>query len=108
DRAGLAGAGAAEVSRAGADRSVSIAAAGRLLMLRPLGDRILIQPDQVKTQTESGLHLVEDWPDEVSGIVVAVGKPRHPRKDEAFQLADELTWHHEGDGPRAGPPARAA
>jgi len=56
--------------------------------MAPLGDRVLIQPDAVATTTASGLALVEHWPDEVSGRVVAVGRARHPRKDEAFDLAD--------------------
>ena len=60
------------------------------LDLIPLGDRVLIRPDAVKAQTDSGLHLVEHWPDEVSGVVVAVGRPKHPRKDEAFAVADAL------------------
>lgn len=58
--------------------------------LIPLGDRVLIKPDVVKTTTDSGLHLVEHWPDEVSGVVVAIGRPAHPRKAEAFALADAL------------------
>jgi co-chaperonin GroES (HSP10) len=66
--------------------------------LAPLGDRVLIQPDQVKAQTESGLHLIEHWPDEVSGVVAAVGRARHPRKAEAFELADivERGCEHRG------------
>jgi co-chaperonin GroES (HSP10) len=57
--------------------------------LVPLGDRILIRPDTVaQTVTESGIALVEEDPDETTGTVVAVGRPRHPRKDEAFALAD--------------------
>jgi co-chaperonin GroES (HSP10) len=60
------------------------------LDLVPLGDRVLIRPDTPKAQTDSGLHLVEHWPDEVSGVVVAVGRPKHPRKDEAFELAEML------------------
>jgi co-chaperonin GroES (HSP10) len=59
--------------------------------LVPLGDRILIRPDTVaQTVTESGIALVEDDPDETTGVVVAVGRPRHPRKDEAFEAADTL------------------
>ena len=59
----------------------------------PLGDRVLIRPDAVKDQTDSGLHLVEHWPDEVSGIVVAVGRPTHPRKADAFEMASHLdSW----------------
>lgn len=56
----------------------------------PLGDRVLIEPDAPAVQTTSGLHLVEHWPDEVSGRVAAIGRPRHPRKDEAFKHADWL------------------
>lgn len=41
-------------------------------MLIPLTDRILIKPDVAPTQTESGLHLVQDAPPENSGVVVAV------------------------------------
>jgi len=58
--------------------------------LIPLGDRVLIKPDVVKTTTDSGLHLVEHWPDEVSGVVVAIGRPAHPRKAEAFAMAETL------------------
>jgi len=58
--------------------------------LIPLGDRVLIKPDVVKTTTDSGLHLVEHWPDEVSGVVVAIGRPAHPRKAEAFAMAANL------------------
>lgn len=63
------------------------------MTLRPLGDRVLIRPDVAPTQTQSGLHLVEHWPDEVSGTVIAVGTPKHPRKDEAFEMAKNLdSW----------------
>lgn len=40
---------------------------------KPLGDRILIQPEARPTMTETGLHLVEHWKPEVTGTVVAVG-----------------------------------
>lgn len=58
--------------------------------LIPLADRVLIQPDTPASVSAGGLHLIEDWPDEVSGKVVSVGRTRHPRKDEAFELADEI------------------
>ncbi len=60
------------------------------MTLRPLGDRVLIRPDAAPTQTDSGLHLVEHWPDEVSGTVIAVGTPKHPKADEALRLASGL------------------
>jgi co-chaperonin GroES (HSP10) len=58
--------------------------------LTPLGDRVLIRPDQAPQQTESGLHLVEHWKPEQTGTVVAVGFAAHPRKAEAFELAESL------------------
>lgn len=42
-------------------------------MLKPIGDRVLIKPDEAPKQTTSGLHLVEHWKPENSGTVVAVG-----------------------------------
>ena len=58
--------------------------------LNPLPGKVLILPDPTERTTESGLLVVEHWPMEVSGKVVAVGASKHPRKDEAFALADEL------------------
>lgn len=58
--------------------------------LRPLPGKVLILPDPVETTTASGLVLVEHWPMEVSGVVVAIGHAKHPRKDEAFELSYEL------------------
>lgn len=43
-------------------------------MLKPIGDRILVKPDAVPDQTESGLHLVRDWKPENCGEVVAVAE----------------------------------
>lgn len=40
---------------------------------RPLGDRVLIQPDLAPTTTASGLHLAEHWKPEQTGTVVTVG-----------------------------------
>jgi co-chaperonin GroES (HSP10) len=59
--------------------------------LKPLPGKVLVQPDPVETQTESGIVLVEHWPMECSGVVVAVGHSKHPRKEEAVDLA-ELLW----------------
>ena len=39
----------------------------------PLADRVLVRPDPRVTETKSGLSLVEDWPQDTSGIVTAVG-----------------------------------
>lgn len=41
-------------------------------MLYPLGDRILIRPEENPTQTDSGLHLVEHRKPETQGEVVRV------------------------------------
>jgi co-chaperonin GroES (HSP10) len=40
--------------------------------LLPVGDRILIRPDENPTTTESGLHLVEHRKPETMGEVIAV------------------------------------
>lgn len=42
--------------------------------LKPLADRILIKPDEPPTQTKSGLHLIEHWRAEQTGIVAAMGE----------------------------------
>jgi co-chaperonin GroES (HSP10) len=59
-------------------------------MFRPLGDRVLIRPRAQPTQTASGIHLAEQWKPEQVGTVIAVGQPRHPLKDEAFDLAGRI------------------
>jgi chaperonin GroES len=43
-------------------------------MLKPLTDRVLIKPDAVPEQTESGLHLIQDWKPENMGEVVGVAE----------------------------------
>lgn len=78
------------------------------LALVPVGARVLIQPDAVREQTDSGLHLVEHWPDEVSGVVVAVGRPTHPRKDEAFAMADRLEVQRDASPEGSSPLTDAA
>lgn len=71
------------------------------MTLRPLGDRVLIRPDAAPTQTESGLHLVEHWPDEVSGTVIAVGTPKHPKAEQAEGIARRLDSALFGSGSAA-------
>lgn len=51
--------------------------------LKPLAGKVLIAPDPVPTETESGLALVEHWPMEVSGVVVAIGDVTCPRCEAA-------------------------
>ncbi len=58
--------------------------------LNPLPGKVLILPDPTERTTDSGLLVVEHWPMEVSGKVVAVGASKHPRKAEAFELANRL------------------
>lgn len=58
--------------------------------LNPLPGKVLILPDPTERTTDSGLLVVEHWPMEVSGKVVAVGASKHPRKDEAFAMADQV------------------
>lgn len=48
---------------------------------------MLILPDPTERTTDSGLLVVEHWPMEVSGKVVAVGASKHPRKAESFAMA---------------------
>lgn len=60
------------------------------MLMTPLSDRILIKPELAPTQTASGLHLAEHWKPEQTGTIVAIGRPKHPRKDEAFKLAKRL------------------
>lgn len=70
------------------------------LPLRVLGDRILVQPDEDRNAPEllaSGIHVAktlsaavlgEDKTFSVQrGTVLAVGRPRHPLKEEAEALA---------------------
>lgn len=60
------------------------------MSFRPLADRVLIRPVSPPTKTESGLHLAEQWKPEQLGTVVAVGKGKHPFKEEAFSLAEKV------------------
>lgn len=64
--------------------------------ITPLSDRVLIKPDAPPTQTESGLHLVQHYTPDLTGTVVAVGYAKHPRKDEAFEIAALIDPQHGG------------
>lgn len=44
------------------------------MKLKPLSNRVLIKPDDPPTQTESGLHLIEHWRAEQTGVVAAMGQ----------------------------------
>lgn len=57
---------------------------------RPLGDRVLIQPELPSTVTESGLHLAEHRKPEQTGTVIAVGPCPHPRKADVEEWAARL------------------
>lgn len=60
------------------------------MSLRPLNDRVLIKPHQNPDVTESGLVLPENRAEryaEMQGTVVAVGRMKHPRKNDAEFLA---------------------
>lgn len=61
------------------------------VQLRPLGDRVLIKPDQAPTVTASGLHLAEHPKPEQTGTVLAVGRHEHPRKADIESLAQRLS-----------------
>ena len=45
----------------------------RCAVMQPLADRVLVRPDPVVTETQSGLALVENWPQETSGVIVSLG-----------------------------------
>ena len=65
--------------------------------LRPLGDRVLIQPIPNPDQTASGLYLAEQPKPEESGTVVAVGPCEHPLRQAVADLADWLSAHHSAE-----------
>ena len=69
--------------------------------LRPLRDRVLIQPEASPTQTASGLHLIEHWKPEQMGTVIAVGRAAHPNRADAITLAELL--ENASYGPNSAP-----
>lgn len=66
------------------------------MTLKPLGDRVLIRPLKSPEQTDSGLHLVEHKKPEQMGVVVAVGTPVHPLKEEAEKWIEHIEEEHAG------------
>ena len=61
------------------------------LNLVPLGDRILIRPEERPEKTDSGLHVVEHRKPHTAGWVVAVGPCEHPKKAVAHDMARRLS-----------------
>lgn len=59
-------------------------------VLTPLGERVLVEPDEPITETASGLHIVEGKMPEQTGTVVAVGRAVHPLRDVSSSLAARL------------------
>lgn len=62
------------------------------LNLIPLGDRVLIRPEERPEQTESGLFVSEHRKPHTAGWVVAVGECAHPRKAETELAANALEF----------------
>ena len=60
------------------------------VMLRPIGNRILVKPEANDETTDSGLILVEHRKPPVMGTVIAVGSCAHPLAAEAEALSDKL------------------
>ena len=46
----------------------------------PLGDRVLVEPDPLEEETDSGLILRTDWHPETTGIISAIGEKVHSVK----------------------------
>ena len=72
-------------------------------MLQPLGDRILIRPEENPTQTDTGLHLVEEAQPETSGVVIATPRSawtdcpdcgRHVERNPCVQTGDTVVFSH--------------
>ena len=59
------------------------------MIMRPLGDRVLIRPTPSPTQTASGLALVRREP-ETSGVVIAIG--RMLRRSESVMVGDTVVF----------------
>ena len=60
------------------------------MKLRPLGDRVFIEPELPPTVTESGIILAEHRKPEQTGTVIAVGPCVHPLQAEAAAMAGFL------------------
>ncbi len=66
------------------------------ITLTPLGNRVLIKPEEAAKQTESGILLAEDWKPEQTGIVVAIGPTFCPRCQKThppdFAVGDQVIF----------------
>lgn len=60
------------------------------MLIRPLGDRVLVRPIKNPEMSASGLHLPEHRKPEQQGTVVAVGPCSHPQAEDANTLAVAL------------------
>ena len=77
------------------------------LPLKVLGDRVLVRPDvnanapeqvgSVYVATSLAAAVTGEDPSRslCRGTVVAVGRPRHPKRHEAEALATDLAWIHD-------------
>lgn len=57
-------------------------------LIKPLGNRVLIKPHPKRTETASGLAIVEDWQPDTGGVVVALGDGIESRKKAVLRFAD--------------------
>ena len=60
--------------------------------LTPLGARVLIEPMQPATVTESGIELIEGYVPETMGRVVAVGTVLPPLPPDAVKPGDVVLF----------------
>ena len=67
--------------------------------LKPLRGRILVMPDEIPTQTPSGLEIVRNWNPETTGSVVAVGPGEicacGRRQDSPVFIDDHIVFRYE-------------
>lgn len=59
-------------------------------VIRPLGDMVLVKPAPRRTETESGLAIVEHYQPDTVGTVVALGTGVEARKRAVQAFADSL------------------
>lgn len=69
--------------------------------MKPLGDRVLIEPDTPSEETASGLILKQAWRPETTGTVKAVGeKVREVKPGDyvlfSWQVGQEVSFRDEG------------
>lgn len=61
-----------------------------MIEMRPLGNRVLIKPHAKRSETASGLAIVEDWQPDTSGVVVALGDGIESRKKAVQRVLKQL------------------